>query len=73
MQFWYILKVANTSVKALGQERFVRTKTLGEEYTEDSLNTRILYREMGAGTAPSLDNTSQLRAAYVAITVTDSK
>ena len=55
------------SVKAPGQERFVRTKTLGEEYTEDSLNTRILYREMGAGTAPSLDNTLQLRAAYVAI------
>lgn len=55
------------SIKAPGQERFVRSKTLGEEYTEDSLNTRILYREVGAGTTPSQDNKSQLRAAYVAI------
>lgn len=55
------------SIKAPGQQRFVRTKTLGEEYTEDSLNTRILYREVGAGTTPTLDSQSQLRAAYVAI------
>ena len=55
------------SVKAPGQERFVRTKTLGEEYTEESLNTRIIYREMGAGTTPAQDSRSQLRAAYVAI------
>ena len=55
------------SVKAPGQDRFVRTKTLGEEYTEESLNTRILYREVGAGTTPSQDSKSQLRAAYVSI------
>lgn len=55
------------SIKAPGQQRFVRTKTLGEEYTEDSLKTRILYREVGAGATPSMDNKSQLRAAYVAI------
>ena len=55
------------SVKAPGQERFVRTKTLGEEYTEDSLKTCILYREVGAGTTPSMDSKSKLRAAYVAI------
>ncbi len=55
------------SVKAPGQERFVRTKTLGEEYTEESLNTRILYREVGAGTTPSQDSQSQLRAAYIAV------
>ncbi len=55
------------SIKAPGQQRFVRTKTLGEEYTEDSLKTRILYREVGAGTTPTLDSQSQLRAAYVAI------
>lgn len=30
------------SIRAPGQERFVRTKTLGEEYTEESLKTRIL-------------------------------
>ena len=37
------------SVKAPGQQRFVRTKTLGEEYTEDSLNIRIRYRGVGLG------------------------
>ncbi|MBR1724151.1 MAG: relaxase/mobilization nuclease domain-containing protein [Ruminococcus sp.] len=55
------------SVKAPGQQRYVRTKTLGEEYNEESLNTRILYREVGAGVTPSMDSKSQLRAAYVAI------
>lgn len=55
------------SIRAPGQERFVRTKTLGEEYTEDSLKTRILYREVGAGTKPAQDSKSQLRAAYVAV------
>ena len=53
------------SVKAPGQQRFIRTKTLGEEYTEDSLNTRILYREVGTGSTPIQDSKSQLRAAYV--------
>lgn len=55
------------SIKAPGQQRFVRTKTLGEEYTENSLKTRILYREMGTGTTPSMDSKSQLRVAYVAV------
>ena len=55
------------SIRAPGQERFVRTKTLGEEYTEDSLKTRILYREVGTGTTPTMDSKSQLRVAYVAV------
>ena len=55
------------SLKAPGQQRFVRTKTLGEEYTEDSLKARILYREMGTGTTPELDSQSKLIADYVAI------
>ena len=55
------------SVKAPGQERFVRTKTLGEEYTEESLNTRILYKEIGAGNTVADDKPSELRAAYVAV------
>lgn len=55
------------SIKAPGQQRFVRTKTLGEEYTEDSLNTRIIYREVDAGTTPEHDSKSQLRAAYIAV------
>ena len=55
------------SIKAPGQERYVRTKTLGEEYDEESLKTRILYREVGTGTTPELNNESKLRAAYIAI------
>lgn len=55
------------SVKAPGQLRFVRTKTLGEEYTEESLNTRIQYREVGAGTSPKQDSDVELRAAYAAV------
>ena len=55
------------SIRALGQERFVRTKTLGEEYTEQSLQDRILYRDLGAGDVPTQDSESQLRAAYVAV------
>ena len=55
------------SIKAPGQERFVRTKTLGEEYTEESLNTLILYKEIGAGNTVADDKPSELRAAYVAI------
>jgi len=55
------------SVKAPGQERFVRTKTLGDEYTEYSLNIRIRYREVGAGNTPEQTASSKLQAAYVAI------
>ena len=55
------------SIKAPRQERFVRTKTLGEEYTEECLNDRILYRDLGAGDTPAQDSESQLRAAYVAV------
>ncbi len=43
------------SIKSPGQERFVRTKTLGEEYTENSLNIRITYRDMGTGMTPAQD------------------
>ena len=57
------------SIRAPGQERFVRTKTLGEEYTEDSMNIRIIYREVGAGTALTEDRNSQLWAAYSSIIV----
>ena len=55
------------SIRAPGQEHFVRTKTLGDEYTEDSLNTRIRYREVGAGNTPEKTASSELQAAYVAI------
>ena len=55
------------SIRAPGQERFVRTKTLGEEYTEDCLNDRILYHDLSVGDVPTQDSESQLRAAYVAV------
>ena len=37
------------SIKAEGQQRFVRTKTLGEDYTAESLIYRIRWRDVGAG------------------------
>ena len=36
------------SIKAEGQQRFVRCKTLGEDYTEESLISRIRWRDVGA-------------------------
>lgn len=55
------------SIKVPGQERFVRTKTLGEEYTEDSLIIRITYRDMGTGMTPTQDEQSKLSQAYADI------
>ncbi len=52
------------SIRAPEQERFVRTKTLGEEYTEDSLIIRILYRDMGEGVEPLDNYRSDLWEAY---------
>lgn len=36
------------SIKAPEQQRFVRTKTLGEDYTAESIASRILWRDVGA-------------------------
>ena len=36
------------SIKAPEQQRFVRTKTLGEDYTTESIASRILWRDVGA-------------------------
>ena len=55
------------SIRAPGQERFVRTKTLGDEYTEDSLNIRIRYRKVGAGNTPEQSEISKLQAAYISV------
>ncbi len=51
------------SLKAPGQKRFVRTKTLGEDYTVDSLASRILWRDVGSH-APLNDEPSPLRECY---------
>ena len=37
------------SVKAPEQQRAVRLKTLGEDYTPENLSSRILWRDVGAG------------------------
>ena len=55
------------SIRAPGQERFVRTKTLGDEYTEDSLNIRITYRDIGTGITPTEDKQTKLCQAYSAV------
>ena len=52
------------SIRAPGQERFVRMNTLGDEYTEDSLNIRIKYRDMGTGISPTVDKQTKLSQAY---------
>ena len=52
------------SIRAPGQKRFVRTKTLGDEYTEDSLNIRIKYRDMGTGISSTVDKQTKLSQAY---------
>jgi len=36
------------SIKSPDQQRFVRTKTLGENYTAESIASRILWRDVGA-------------------------
>ena len=55
------------SIRTLEQKKFVRTKTLGEEYTEESLKIRITYREMGPELQSSQDDDSKLWAAYSSI------
>lgn len=42
-----------TSVKAPEQQRAVRLKTLGDDYSEEDLASRILWKDVGANTAKS--------------------
>jgi archaellum component FlaC len=51
------------SLKAPGQQRFIRTKTLGEEYTAENLSSRILWGDFGSG-AVLKDEPSPLRECY---------
>ncbi|EGC01807.1 conserved domain protein [Ruminococcus albus 8] len=55
------------SIRTLEQKKFVRTKTLGEEYTEESLKIRITYREVSTDLQSSQDDDSKLWAAYSSI------
>ncbi len=52
------------SIKAPEQERFVRTKTLGEDYTTESLLARIRWRDVGASVTLS-GEPSPLRDDYI--------
>ena len=51
------------SLKAPGQQRFIRTKTLGEAYTAENLSSRILWGDFGSG-AVLKDEPSPLRECY---------
>ena len=56
------------SVRAPGQERFVRTKTLGEDYTEESIETRIRFNYVEGGFSIAQYDTSELYHAYAEVT-----
>ena len=64
----YTIKHGNTpAIKAEGQQRFVRFKTLGNDYTEDRLRSRILWKD-GLGNAAlstSADNPSAIQQLYI--------
>lgn len=57
------------SVKAPGQERFVRTKTLGEDYTEESLTTRIRFNYVEGGFSNAQYDANELYRAYAEVTM----
>ena len=59
-----IKKSKYISIKAPEQERFVRTKTLGEDYTEESLISRIRWRDVGASVTLS-GEPAPLRDDYI--------
>lgn len=52
------------SIKAEGQQRFIRTKTLGEDYTAESLTSRIRWRDVGAGVTLN-GEPAPLRSDYI--------
>ena len=52
------------SVKAPEQQRAVRLKTLGEDYTPESLASRILWKDVGSGVTLS-GEPSELRDRYI--------
>ena len=64
----YTIKHGNApAIKAEGQQRFVRFKTLGEDYTEDRLRSRILWKDglSNAEMNAAPDSQSPIQAVYV--------
>ncbi len=63
LQGYEIKRGKYISLKA-EEQRFVRTKTLGEDYTVDSLISRILWRDVGAGVSLDDDAPAPIREDY---------
>lgn len=57
----------NILIKAPGQQRSVSLWKLGEDYTEESLNARILWRMVGGGNAIKHFTNSEIERAYLGI------
>ena len=58
MKGYEVKKGKYISLKAPGQSRFIRTKTLGEDYTAESLASRILWRDVGTNAPLNDDRTA---------------
>ena len=54
-------------IKAPGQQRSVSLWKLGEDYTEDSLNARILWRMVGGGNTIEHFNNTEIERAYISV------
>ena len=54
-------------IKAPGQQRSVSLWRLGEDYTEESLNARILWRMVGGGKAIEHFTNSETERAYISV------
>ena len=54
-------------IKAPGQQRSVSLWTLGEDYIEESLNARILWRMVGGGNAIEHFSNTEIERAYISV------
>ena len=54
-------------IKAPGQQRSVSLWKLGEDYTEESLNSRILWRMVGGGNAIKHFSNTAIERAYISV------
>ena len=54
-------------IKAPGQQRSVSLWRLGEDYTEESLNSRILWRMVGGGNAIEHFSNTTIELAYISV------
>ena len=64
----YTVKRSDTpSIKAEGQQRFVRFKTLGEDYTEQALSSRILWKDDMGSTIlhTNIPNPTPIQQTYI--------